>query len=90
MCFSSKSKQPKVDPKTIAAPAPVNEEAPKGVEFGDDSNSDESDTTDGVKDLKIKKEEHGDGTPTASVAKDTGIVAKKKPSSSAVKRAMKR
>lgn len=90
MCFSSKAKQPKVDPATIAAPAPVMEEAPKGVEFGDDSNSDGSDTTDGVKDLKIKKEEAGDGTPAATVATDTGITDKKKVPNASIKRALKR
>lgn len=90
MCFSSKAKQPKVDPATIAAPAPVMEEAPKGVEFGDDSNSDESDTTDGVKDLKIKKEEQGDGTQSASVSTDTGVAPKKKTPNASVKRALKR
>lgn len=89
MCFSSKAKQPKVDPQSIAAPAPVNEEAPKGVEFGDDS-SDDSETKDGIKDLKIKKEEQGDGTPAALVAKDTGISTKKKSPNASVKRALKR
>lgn len=89
MCFSAKAKQPKVDPSTIAAPAPVMEEPPKGVEFGDGSDSDTSETTDGIKDLKIKKEEQGDGTPAAAVAKDTGL-AKKATSSSSVKRALKR
>lgn len=90
MCFSSKPKQPKVDPSTIAAPTPVMEEAPKGVEFGDGGNSDVSNTTDGIKDLKIKKEEQGDGTPSASVATDTGIAAKKKTPNASVKRALKR
>lgn len=91
MCFSSKVKQPKVDPSTIAAPAPVMEELPKGVEFGDGSNSDESETTDGIEDLKVEKEQQGDGTPAAAVAKDTGLSSTKKKSSSAsVKRALKR
>jgi len=90
MCFSSKAKQQKVDPATIAAPAPVMEEAPKGVEFGDDSNSDGSDTPDDIKDLKIKKEEKGDGTQSASVATDTGITAKKKTPNASIKRALKR
>lgn len=90
MCFSSKVKQPKVDPATIAAPAPVMEEAPKGVEFGDDSSSEGSDTADGIKDLKVKKDDQGDGTPSASVANDTGIVAKKKTPNASVKRALKR
>lgn len=90
MCFSSKTKQPKVDPATIAAPAPVMEEAPKGVEFGDDSNKDDSDTTDGIKDLKVEKEAKGDGTPAATVAKDTGLTVKKKTSNASVKRALKR
>jgi len=66
------------------------EEAPQGVEFGDDSNSDGSETTDGIKDLKVKKEDQGDGTPAASVATDTGIAPKKKVPNTAVKRALNR
>ena len=91
MCFKSKVKQPKVDPATIAAPAPVMTDAPKGVEFGDDSNSDGSDTTDGIKDLKVAKEAQGDGTQ-AAVSKDTGIASstKKKTPNASVKRALKR
>ena len=89
MCFSSKPKQAKVDPQTIAAPTPVMEEAPKGVEFGDDSNSEGSETTDGIKDLKVTKDGQGDGTPPATVAKDTGI-AQKKTANTSVKRALKR
>jgi len=88
MCFSSKTKQPKVNPETIAAPAPVMEEAPTGVEFGDDSTS-ETDTTDGVKDLKVKKSETGEGTQSAT-STDTGIAPKKKTASASVKRALKR
>lgn len=89
MCFSSKAKQPKVSPQSIAAPAPVAEEAPKGVEFGDGSNSDNSDTTDGIKDLKVKKEETGEGTQSA-VASDTGKIITKKTASASIKRALKR
>lgn len=89
MCFSAKAKQPKVDPSTIAAPAPVMEEPPKGVEFGDGSDGDKSETTDGIKDLKVKKEAQGDGTPSAAVATDTGL-AKAKTSNASVKRALKR
>ncbi|MDD1013856.1 putative phage head protein [Pseudomonas rubra] len=89
MCFSSKVKQPKVSPQSIAAPAPVAEEAPKGVEFGDDSSSDNSDTTDGVKDLKVTKEKTGEGTQSA-VASDTGTAPVKKTTSASIKRALKR
>lgn len=89
MCFSAKTKQPKVDPTTIAAPAPVMEEAPKGVEFGDGSDdSKTTDTTDGIKDLKVSKEAQGDGTPASPVATDTGTV--KKSASSSIRRALKR
>lgn len=89
MCFSSKVKQPKVNPESIAAPAPVTEEAPKGVEFGDDSSTDSSDATDGIKDLKVKKDQTGEGTQSA-VASDTGKVSTKKTSSASIKRALKR
>lgn len=90
MCFSSKPKKPKVDPKTIAAPTPVLEEAPKGVEFGDDPDSAEAATADGIEDLKVRKEEQGDGTQSAAVAKDTGITPKKKAPNASIKRALKR
>lgn len=89
MCFSSKVKQPKVSPQSIAAPAPVAEEAPKGVEFGDDSSTDNSDATDGVKDLKVPKDKTGEGTQSA-VASDTGKVSTKKTASASIKRALKR
>lgn len=89
MCFSSKPKQAKVSPESIAAPTPVAEEAPKGVEFGDDSNSDNSETTNGIKDLKVKKSETGEGTQSA-VASDTGRSTTKKTASASIKRALKR
>jgi len=89
MCFSSKVKQPKVRPESIAAPAPVNEEAPKGIEFGDDSNSDDSDATNGIEDLKVPKTKTGEGTQSA-VASDTGKATIKKTASASIKRALKR
>lgn len=89
MCFSSKTKQPKVSPQSIAAPAPVAEEAPKGVEFGDDSSSDNSESTEGIKDLKVPKEKTGEGTQSA-VSSDTGTAPKKKVASASIKRALKR
>ncbi|MBM1189358.1 DUF5476 domain-containing protein [Pseudomonas weihenstephanensis] len=89
MCFKSKVKTPKQDPNAIIAPAPVNLEEPKGIEFGSDVSKDDGGENDGIGSLKVEKgtKDSGDGSSTASV-KAPASTSKK--SNTAVKRALQR
>jgi hypothetical protein len=89
MCFSSKVSTPKQDPNAIVAPAPVALEEPKGVEFGSDVSKDDGGGSDGIDDLKVKKDakDSGDGSSTA-VVKAPASVTNKNTGNASVKRAL--
>lgn len=67
MCFSPKMKAPKVDTTVVPEPAPLTEE-PKGIQFGGDSDSNSSTSSEvsGRKSLKVEKTT---AAPTSKIRK---------------------